>query len=183
MTLNDEINAHIRAFEGLDKKSIAKGAALLVTVFSQGGKVLLCGNGGSAADAQHFAAELAGRFKKERRGLPAIAITTDSSALTAISNDYGYEQVFARQIDALAKAGDVVVIISTSGTSANAIEAVKAARKRSCAVLSLTGHKGGKLAELSDININILSSDTARIQELHIFVIHCICGMVDESFD
>lgn len=180
MKIDDEISAHFKAFEGLDKTSISKSASLLGTIFKQGGKVLICGNGGSAGDSQHFSAELVGRFKTERKALPAIALSTDTSTLTAVGNDYGFERVFARQVEALGKAGDALVAISTSGNSQNVLEAIKAARKKSMAVVSLSGHKGGKMAELSDINVNIKSSDTARIQELHIFVIHCICGMLDE---
>lgn len=148
----------------------------------KGNKILFFGNGGSAADSQHIAAELIGRFKKERRALPAIALTTDTSILTALGNDYGYDAVFARQIEALGKKGDVAVGISTSGNSKNVIEAVKKAKAMGLATVSLTGCGGGSLAKLTDIKLIVPSSDTARIQESHICIAHTICELVENHF-
>ena len=146
------------------------------------GKILSCGNGGSAGDAQHFSAELLNRFEIERPGLPAVALTTDSSTLTAIANDYEYDQIFSKQILALGTNRDVLLAISTSGNSPNIIKAVQAAHERNMQVLSLTGNKGGKLAKLlkgDDIEIRVPSDRTARIQEVHILVIHCLCDIID----
>ena len=146
------------------------------------GKILSCGNGGSAGDAQHFSAELLNRFEIERPGLPAVALTTDSSTLTAIANDYEYDQIFSKQILALGTNRDVLLAISTSGNSSNIIKAVQAAHERNMLVLRLTGNKGGKLAKLlkgNDIEIRVPSDRTARIQEIHLLVIHCLCDIVD----
>ena len=146
------------------------------------GKILSCGNGGSAGDAQHFSAELLNRFEIERPGLPAVALTTDSSTLTAIANDYEYDQIFSKQILALGTNRDVLLAISTSGNSSNIIKAVQAAHERDMQVLSLTGNKGGKLAKLlkgDDIEIRVPSDRTARIQEIHLLVIHCLCDIID----
>ena len=146
------------------------------------GKILSCGNGGSAGDAQHFSAELLNRFEIERPGLPAVALTTDSSTLTAIANDYEYDQIFSKQILALGTNRDVLLAISTSGNSSNIIKAVQAAHERKMQVLSLTGNKGGKLAKLlkgDDIEIRVPSDRTARIQEIHLLVIHCLCDIID----
>ena len=146
------------------------------------GKILSCGNGGSAGDAQHFSAELLNRFEIERPGLPAVALTTDSSTLTAIANDYEYDQIFSKQILALGTNRDVLLAISTSGNSSNIIKAVQAAHERNMLVLSLTGNKGGKLAKLlkgDDIEIRVPSDRTARIQEIHLLVIHCLCDIID----
>ena len=146
------------------------------------GKILCCGNGGSAGDAQHFSAELLNRFEIERPGLPAVALTTDSSTLTAIANDYEYDQIFSKQILALGTNRDVLLAISTSGNSSNIIKAVQAAHERNMLVLSLTGNKGGKLAKLlkgDDIEIRVPSDRTARIQEIHLLVIHCLCDIID----
>lgn len=154
----------------------------LVDCLKSGGKVLLCGNGGSAADAQHIAAELVCRFESQRRGLPAIALTTDSSALTAISNDFGYERVFARQVEALARPGDVLIAISTSGNSANVLAAVDVAREMGVSCIGLLGGSGGQLKARVDQALVIDSTVTARIQECHILVGHIWCGMVDAAF-
>ena len=146
------------------------------------GKILSCGNGGSAGDAQHFSAELLNRFEIERPGLPAVALTTDSSTLTAIANDYQYDQIFSKQIHALGTNRDVLLAISTSGNSPNIVQAVQAAHEREMMVLCLTGNKGGKLAELlrvDDIEIRVPSDRTARIQEVHLLVIHCLCDIID----
>lgn len=157
---------------------VAAGERIAATL-AAGGKILLCGNGGSAADAQHIAAELVGRFVVERAGLPAIALTTDTSALTAIGNDYGYDYTFARQVEALGRTGDVLVAISTSGNSPNIIRAAEAARARGVAVVGFTGEGGGKLAPLSDICFRVPSTETPRIQEGHEFIGHLLCALVE----
>jgi D-sedoheptulose 7-phosphate isomerase len=146
---------------------------------SGGGKILLCGNGGSASDCQHIAAELVGRFLKERRPLPAIALTTDTSALTAIANDYGYPQVFSRQLGALANPGDTLIAISTSGNSENVIAAVNLAKSQALRVIGLLGRDGGRLKELCDISIVVPSDSTPRIQEAHILIGHTICEGIE----
>ncbi len=163
--------------------AIASAAALMRDAVLAGHKVLLCGNGGSAADAQHIAAELVGRFVLERRPLPAIALTTDTSALTAIGNDYGYEHVFSRQVDALGAAGDVLVAITTSGTSKNVVAAIASARARGMKVIGLTGGspKGVAFVASCDAGVAVPSTVTARIQELHITIGHVLCEVLDEA--
>lgn len=156
-------------------------AELIVATFQRGGKVLLCGNGGSAADAQHIAAEFVSRFRRERRGLPAIALTTDTSILTAIGNDYGFERVFARQVEALGQPGDTVIGISTSGASPNIIAAMRAAREGGMATVGLTGAAGGSLVHHVDVCLRVPSHNTARIQEVHITVAHAICEIVERT--
>ena len=161
---------------------IVQAAELLAERLRQGNKILVCGNGGSAADAQHFAAELVNRFEIERPGLAAIALTTDSSALTSIANDYAFEQIFARQVRALGRPGDVLLAISTSGHSPNVLVAIDAARELGMATLALTGRDGGRMAEQlggEDIEIRAVAPATARIQETHILIIHCLCDLVD----
>ncbi len=146
------------------------------------GKILSCGNGGSAGDAQHFSAELLNRFEKERPGLPAVAITTDSSTLTAIANDYDYNEIFSKQVSALGQAGDVLLAISTSGNSGNVITAIHAAHEREMTVVALTGRDGGEIGKLlneKDIEIRVPADRTARIQEVHLVVIHCLCDFID----
>ena len=143
---------------------------------------MLCGNGGSAADAQHIAAELRGRFKKEREALAGIALTTDTSALSAIANDYGYELVFSRQVEAIGKKGDVLIAISTSGNSKNVINAINSAKKIGIKIITLTGKDGGEMKNLGDINIIVPSNNTPRIQEMHIMIGHMICALIDEGF-
>ena len=181
-TMEVSLLEHVKVFQALSAHEIASindAAKLITEVVTSGRKLLLCGNGGSAADAQHLAAEFVGRYEAERAALPAIALTTDTSALTALSNDYGYEHVFARQVEALAAEGDCLIAISTSGTSPNVIAAVMAARKRGCRVIGMTGSKGKKLASLSDICIMVPSERTARIQEVHITVGHIWCEEVE----
>lgn len=161
---------------------IARAADYLAQQFRQGKKVLVCGNGGSAADAQHFAAELVNRFEIERPGLPAIALTTDSSALTSIGNDDAFEQIFARQVQALGNTGDVLLAISTSGNSPNVLAAMAVARRMGMATVALTGGNGGRISRqitAQDIEIRVAATTTARIQEIHILVIHCLCDGVD----
>ena len=162
---------------------IAAAVELITTAFSAGNKILSCGNGGSAADAQHFSAELVCRFERERPGLPAVALTTDSSALTAISNDYDYNEVFAKQVNALGQAGDVLLAISTSGNSANVVRAIEAAHAKGLTVVALTGRDGGQIASLlqnNDVEIRVPSNSTARVQEVHLLTIHCLCHQIDE---
>ncbi len=156
-------------------------AERVVETFRRGGKLLLCGNGGSAADAQHIAAEFVSRFRRERHGLPAIALTTDTSILTAISNDYGYERVFARQVEALGRPGDMVIGISTSGISASVIAAMRAARNGGMATVGLTGASGGTLVDHVDLCLCVPSHNTARIQEVHITVAHVVCEIVERT--
>lgn len=163
---------------------IASAVALMCNSLQQGHRILSCGNGGSAADAQHFAAELVCRFERERPGLAAIALTVDTSALTAIANDYSFNEVFARQINALGTAGDVLLAISTSGNSANVIRAIEQAHQQALRVVALTGRDGGKIAGMlkqDDIEIRVPSSSTARIQEVHLLSIHCLCDQIDAS--
>ncbi|MFA6085995.1 D-sedoheptulose 7-phosphate isomerase [Mucilaginibacter sp.] len=155
---------------------------LIITTINDGCKVLIAGNGGSAADAQHIAAELSGRFVKERKALPGIALTVDTSALTAIANDYGYSHVFARQVEALARPGDLFIGISTSGNSQGILNAFEAATEIGCKTLGLSGRDGGKMNGLCDVNIVIPSNVTARIQEMHILVGHILCKAVDDLF-
>jgi D-sedoheptulose 7-phosphate isomerase len=152
----------------------------MAEVLRAGGKLLFFGNGGSAADAQHLAAEFVNRFLRDRRALAAVALTTDSSALTSIGNDLGFDQVFARQIEALARPGDLVVALSTSGTSANVLRGVEAARRLGCATVGLTGGSGGRLAKAVDEAFVVPSSETPRIQETHITLGHALCAVVDE---
>lgn len=162
--------------------AIAQAGAALAEAFRRGNKVLACGNGGSAADCQHFAAELVGRFERERPGLPAVALTTDSSALTAIGNDYSYEAVFAKQVEALGRQGDVLLALSTSGNSRNVIAAMDAARARGMAVIALTGRDGGAMAAMlgpQDFHLNVAHPRTMRVQEVHILALHCLCDLVD----
>ena len=153
------------------------------TTYRNGGKMLLMGNGGSAGDAQHIAAEFIGRYKKERKPVAAIALTVDSSILTCVGNDYGYENVFARQVEGLAKKEDVVIAISTSGNSENVIRGVEKAREIGAKTIGLLGKQGGKLKDKVDLAIVVPSSDTARIQEAHITIGHIICEILDEDFD
>ncbi|HEU0195685.1 MAG TPA: phosphoheptose isomerase [Nevskiaceae bacterium] len=188
--LEDRLRQHFedsiaakRATLELRLTALAAGAHLLADTLGTGGRALACGNGGSAADAQHFAAELTGRFERERRPLAGIALTTDSSALTAIGNDYGFDQIFEKQVQALARAGDVLLAISTSGNSTNIIRAINAMHAAGGHVLALTGRDGGQIAKLMqghDIELRAVSKVTARIQEVHILFLHCLCDGLDE---
>ena len=161
---------------------IEQAATMIIEALRSDRKILLCGNGGSAADAQHIAAELTGRYKSERKGLAGIALTTDTSALTAIGNDYGYERIFARQTEALANEGDLLIGISTSGNSHNVIEALKVAKTMGCQTIGLSGKDGGAMNEVCDLNIIVPSDDTPRIQEMHILIGHTLCQLVDDAF-
>ena len=161
---------------------IQDAGSLMVNILLNEGKILSCGNGGSAADAQHFSAELLNRFEKERPGLPAVALTTDSSTLTAIANDYSFKQVFSKQVRAIGRSNDLLLAISTSGNSDNVIEAINAAHDRDISVIALTGKDGGAIAKMlnqKDIEIRAPSERTARIQEVHLVVIHCLCDFID----
>lgn len=162
--------------------SVEVAAKLCIDCLKNGNKILLFGNGGSAADAQHIAAELVGRYKTERKGLAAIALTTDTSALTSIGNDYGYDRVFDRQVEALANTGDVAIGISTGGSSANVASALKLAKDLDCKTIGFSGRGGGEMNELCDINIVVPAQDTARIQEMHIVIGHTICHLIDLAF-
>jgi len=163
-------------------KPIADAVQALLTCVTGGGKVLVCGNGGSAADAQHFAAEFVGRFERERPELAAIALTTDSSVMTAIANDYDFNVIFSRQVRALGQAGDVLLAISTSGNSANVLKAIEAAHEREMVVIGLSGRDGGKMTATlrdTDVHICVPHERTARIQEVHLLTLHCLCDAVD----
>lgn len=161
---------------------IEKTVKLVVSSFNNGGKLFLFGNGGSAADSQHIAAEFIGRFKRERKSLPAVALTTDSSILTCLGNDYGYDTIFARQLEGLATRKDVCIGISTSGQSKNVIEGLKKAKEIGAKTVALTGNDGGLIGPLVDIHINVPSNNTARIQESHICVGHAICELVELEY-
>lgn len=164
------------------QEKIKQSCQKAVFTLKNGGKILLCGNGGSAADAQHIAAELTGRYKKERNSLPAIALTTDTSALTAIGNDYGYEFVFSRQLSGVGQKGDLLIAISTSGNSKNILKAIEVAKEKGIFIIGLSGKDGGKMSEVCDINLIIPSNDTPRIQEMHILIGHIICQAIDDAF-
>ena len=188
-TLQERVRAHFEESIAAKRQTVevlaeptAEAAMMLIECLMNDGKILACGNGGSAADAQHFAAEMTGRFEKERMELAAIALTTDTSALTAIGNDYGFDHVFSKQVRALGRAGDVLVGISTSGNSANVIEAIKAAHERDMHVIAMTGRDGGKIAAMlkdTDVLLNVPYPRTARIQENHILLIHAMCDCID----
>ena len=170
-----------KAGESLRAPDIEAATKIIASAYKAGGKVLLAGNGGSAADSQHIAAEFVGRYLLERPPLPAVALTTDTSILTALANDYGAEHIFARQVEALGREGDVLVAFSTSGTSANIMRAVEAARKRGMTVIGFTGAKGAKLKGMCDACITVDSTETPRIQEAHITAAHIICGLVEDA--
>ena len=178
------IAEHLATIQSLQENqpAIAEVAQRLVAVLKKGGKILICGNGGSAADSQHFAAELVGRFEKERRGLRAIALSTDTSCLTAIGNDYGFAQVFARQVEALAAPADVLFGISTSGHSENVLRAIAAAKNLGCLTCGLTGRDGGPIAAAVDLNLNVPVQRTARIQEAHLTILHILCELIETKF-
>ncbi len=178
------ISDHLRVIHELSKqKSVLEQIGTAITrALVAGGKVLWCGNGGSAADSQHLAAEFVGRFRRERRGLPSIALTTDSLILTAVGNDYGFEQIFCRQVEALCVSGDVLVGISTSGNSKNICAALKTAKVLGAVTVAFTGAQGGDISAIADIVLRAPSSDTARIQETHILCGHILCDLVDLHF-
>lgn len=188
-----DLAAHLRQHfdEGIELRrrmaetmpeEIARAGAALAAALESGRKALACGNGGSAADSQHFAAEIVGRFERERPGMPAIALTVDSSALTAIANDYDFDRVFSRQVEALGQAGDVLLAISTSGNSKNVMEAMKVAQAKGLVVIALTGRDGGAMGRMlrpQDFHLNVAHPRTMRVQEVHLLVVHCLCEVVD----
>lgn len=179
----DSLEVKRRAMETL-LPAIAQAAALCIDTLRRGGKILACGNGGSAGDAQHFSAELINRFERERPALPALALTTDSSTLTAIANDYAWEQVFSKQVAALGRPGDCLLAISTSGNSANVLAAIRTAHEHDLRVIALGGRDGGAMARLlgaRDVEIRVPATRTARIQEVHLLVIHCLCDAIDRA--
>lgn len=182
--LQRSLEEHLQTIQSLLSEKLGEiertGSALCATL-AAGNKVLLCGNGGSAADAQHIAAELVGRYEQPRKAFPAIALTTDTSALTALSNDYGYDEVFARQVLGLAQPGDLLIAISTSGTSSNIVKAVQTAKNLGCQTLALTGCSGEPLASLCDFSLVVPSNRTSRVQEAHITIGHLWCEMVDRA--
>lgn len=182
--LDDAITEHLAVIQSLrdQRPTLERIATEMTRTVLAGNKIIWCGNGGSAADAQHLAAELVGRFRRERRGLPSIALTTDTSILTAIGNDYGFDQVFSRQIEALCHKRDLVVGITTSGNSRNVCAALQAAREVGAITVAFTGEGGGTAAEISDIALRVLSKDTARIQEAHILCGHILCDWIEECF-
>ena len=177
------IQTHIESAENL-MEPIKRGAEVLTECLLDGHKILCCGNGGSACDAQHFSGELLNRFVRERPSLPGIALTTDTATLTAISNDYDYSEVFAKQIYALGHVGDILLAISTSGNSANILKAIEAAYGRQMHIVALTGNDGGKIPSLlgkKDVEIRVPSKFTPRIQEVHGLIIHCLCDLIDQN--
>jgi D-sedoheptulose 7-phosphate isomerase len=179
----DSARLKLDAVDGLAPE-IARAGGVMTECLLADGKILACGNGGSAADAQHFATELVGRFERERPELPAIALTTDTSLLTAIANDYSFEQVFAKQVRALGTKGDVLLAISTSGNSGNVLAAIEAAHLREMRVIALTGKGGGRIGELlraEDVHLCVPHPRTARIQEVHLLMIHCLCDIIDAT--
>lgn len=179
--LQHELTQHQTVFNQLAAllPEISTVGQRLRDCLKQGGKILLCGNGGSAADSQHIAAEIVGRFKKERPGLPAIALTTDTSILTSVGNDYGYDFIFARQVEALCRPNDVLIALSTSGNSKNVVRAVQSAKTIGATTIGLSGGNGGLLETLCDFNIIVPSQETARIQEAHIFIGHSLCSILE----
>lgn len=178
---HEGIELRTRMAETLPQE-LARAGQALAAALKSGRKALACGNGGSAADSQHFAAEIVGRFERERPGMPAVALTVDSSALTAIANDYDWDRVFAKQVEALGQAGDVLLAISTSGNSKNVVEAIRAAQAKGLVVIALTGRDGGAMGKMlrpDDFHLNIAHPRTMRVQEMHLLAIHCLCEVVD----
>ncbi len=180
-TLAETVAMHERFRKG-NLQAVADAAAAIVDALGRGGKLLLFGNGGSAADAQHLAAELVGRFQLDRAALAAVALSADTSVITSIGNDEGYERVFARQIEALGRKGDVAFGISTSGLSPNVIQGLETAKARGLRTIALTGHDGGHAGKVAEIHVNVRSDSTARVQEVHRTVIHTICDLVERAF-
>ena len=178
---SEHIKASIETIKSIGKP-IEIASNLCIDCLNQGNKILIFGNGGSAADAQHIAAEIVGRYKTERKGLAAIALTTDTSAITAIANDYGYLHVFNRQLEALANENDVVIGISTGGTSANVISAIKLANEIGCKTIGFSGRDGGEFNTLCDVNLIAIAEDTPRIQEMHILIGHTLCHLIELEF-
>lgn len=183
--IKEEFEGHLETIKKVIETMegpLEEASKLAVDTLKAGNKILFFGNGGSAADAQHIAAELTGRYKTERRGLPGIALTTDTSALTAIGNDYGYDRVFDRQVESLANEGDLLLGISTSGNSKNVINAFKIGKEIGCKIIGFTGRDGGEMNNYCDVNLVVPSDDTPRIQEMHILFGHTICQIIDDNF-
>jgi D-sedoheptulose 7-phosphate isomerase len=184
-TIENEFREHLitsKATMSAISDEIEVTALMCISSLEKGGKVLIFGNGGSAADAQHIAAELVSRYKTERKGLAAIALTTDTSIISAIGNDYGFEKIFSRQVEALSSSGDVVIGISTGGTSINVLNGFKSAKEKNCKIIGFSGRGGGDFNNLCDINLVIPSTDTPRIQEMHILIGHTICHLIEQHF-
>ncbi len=185
LMIDQELRSHQDVFEKTQEElrdHIYTACIIATEVLKNGKKILLFGNGGSAADAQHIAAELTGRYKIKRRGLPAIALTTDTSAITAIANDFGFKNIFKRQVEALGEEGDLLIGISTSGNSKNVLKALKLGREIGCKTIGLSGNDGGKMSQFCDLNIIVPSANTPRIQEMHILIGHTICQAIDRAF-
>ena len=183
-TIQNEFNEHIKVSNLLHNLTgqVTTAAQICINCLKNSGKILIFGNGGSASDAQHIAAELVGRYKTTRKGLSAIALSTDTSILTSIGNDFGYKHIFARQVEALANKGDVAIGISTSGRSENVINALKQASELNCHTIGFSGQDGGEMNKLCDNNLVMPSEDTPRIQEMHIVIGHTICHLIDQEF-
>lgn len=181
LLVGQRLENHFKVVQDMRKimPEVASAGIRVRTALEKGRKILICGNGGSAADSQHMAAEFVGRFVKERQSLPALALTVDTSLLTAVGNDYGFDCVFSRQVEGLGQEGDVLIAISTSGNSANVVKAVKTAKEKGIYVIALTGENGGILAKESDLCLAVPSQITARIQEMHIMIIHMICEVAE----
>jgi len=179
-TIADSVRLHEAAAAASVPATVAATEAM-VAALRQGGKILVCGNGGSASDSQHFAAELVGRFERERKALPSIALTTDTSILTAIGNDYAYDRVFARQVEAIGRPGDVLLGISTSGGSGNVLAAFAVARAAGMTTVALTGRDGGRVGAAADIHVNVPSPSTARVQEVHRTLMHAMCELIERE--
>ena len=183
--ITSEFNSHLETIQKVIEtmtQPLEEASKLVIDTLKAGNKVILFGNGGSAADAQHIAAELTGRYKTERRGLPGLALTTDTSALTAIGNDYGYDRVFDRQVESLANKGDLLLGISTSGNSKNVINAFKVGQEIGCKIVGFSGRDGGEMSDYCDVNLIVPSDNTPRIQEMHILFGHTICQLIDNAF-
>lgn len=184
--IQEEFASHLQTIQKVMQtmsKPLEEASKIAVETLKAGNKILFFGNGGSAADAQHLAAELTGRYKSERKGLPGIALTTDTSALTAIGNDYGYDIIFSRQVEALAQKGDLLLGISTSGNSKNVINAFQVGRELGCKIIGFSGNDGGEMNEYCDVNLVVPSNNTPRIQEMHILFGHTLCQIIDNAFE
>jgi len=184
-TIQNEFNSHLQTIQKvieLNQNDLEQASKIAVETLKAGNKILLFGNGGSAADAQHIAAELTGRYKTDRIGLPGIALTTDTSALTAIGNDYGYDRVFDRQVESIANSGDLLIGISTSGNSKNVINALKLGQELGCKTIGFSGRDGGNMNNICNVNLIVPSDNTPRIQEMHILFGHTICQIIDNNF-
>lgn len=182
-TLRSAARVHEALADGPAAVAIAQAGNVLVRVLADGGQVLVFGNGGSAADAQHFAAELVGRFERTRRGWPAVALSTDTSVLTSLANDFGFETVFARQVEALGRQGDLAVGITTSGASPNVVRALETAKARGLRTIALTGNDGGAAGRIAEVHVNVPETVTARVQEAHMTVLHLLCAVVDREVE